>query len=288
MSSKSKFADFFRHLIDRIDVAALKAIVVVSAHWEESTVTVQTSPKPGMLFDYHGFPAHTYELSFPAPGHPALARKVAAALGGVGIKTREDAKRGFDHGVFVPLLLAFPEASVPVFQVSLHDSLDALLHIKMGAALAPLRGEGVLVVGSGFLTHNLGRMMGEVRMGPRGETAPSADPHFRAFVDWVHETLTSTALTQQERLRRLVAIAREAPYFREVHPREEHLTPLLVAWAAGEPGVAALLSELETAKGAGAAADAAAAATAAAPTASRIYHEWGGGTLSLTCYQFGR
>src|SRR5205823_2443749 len=120
-----------------------KALLVVSAHWEEEVPTVTTSPAPALLFDYYGFPKSTYELTWPAPGSPDLAKRVRDLLGGAGIESRADDARGFDHGVFVPLKVAFPEANIPTVQLSLRAGLDPAEHIAIGRALAPLRDEGV-------------------------------------------------------------------------------------------------------------------------------------------------
>ena len=135
-----------------------KAIVVISAHWETQRPTVNANPAPPMLFDYYGFPEHTYHLSYPAPGSPALAKRIGELLGKAGIATDSDASRGFDHGVFVPFLLIYPKADIPIVQLSLQSDLNPAAHIAIGRALAPLRDEGVLIVGSGMSYHNLQAM----------------------------------------------------------------------------------------------------------------------------------
>lgn len=122
---------------------------MVTAHWEESAPTVSTHPKPDMLFDYYGFPDSAYKYSYPAAGSPEVAAEATALLAGAGFSPKNDAKRGFDHGTFVPLMLMYPEAKTPVVQMSLTKGLDPVQHLKMGAALAPLRDQGVLIVGSG-------------------------------------------------------------------------------------------------------------------------------------------
>jgi aromatic ring-opening dioxygenase catalytic subunit (LigB family) len=132
-----------------------KAIVVVSAHWEEKVATVTTNAKPPMFYDYYGFPKHTYELSWPAAGAPDVAQRVRDLLKAKGIASAEDAKRGFDHGTFVPLLVAMPKAEIPTIQLSLLASLDPAAHIAIGQAIAPLRDEGVLIIGSGMSFHNM-------------------------------------------------------------------------------------------------------------------------------------
>ncbi|MFZ2490554.1 MAG: class III extradiol ring-cleavage dioxygenase, partial [Thermoanaerobaculia bacterium] len=132
-----RMAAFLRTIPQRYPTA--RALLVVSAHWEEPVVTVQTGERPPLLFDYYGFPAHAYELTWAAPGEPALAARVRELLSRAGIASREDAQRGFDHGVFVPLKVAFPEPTLPTVQLSLHASLDARKHLELGRSLAPLR-----------------------------------------------------------------------------------------------------------------------------------------------------
>jgi aromatic ring-opening dioxygenase catalytic subunit (LigB family) len=196
-----------------------KALLVVSAHWEEPVPTVMSGAAPPMLYDYYGFPPASYELTWPAPGDPVLAARVRMLLGDAGFETAENTTRGYDHGTFVPLKLAYPDAEVPTVQLSLKSGLDPEEHLAMGRALAPLRDEGVFLVGSGMTYHNL-RAFG-----------PQAAPVSRAFDDWLRETST---LEPGERDRRLAHWVR-APSARQAHPREEHLVPLMVvAGAAGE------------------------------------------------------
>ncbi len=198
-----------------------KAILVVSGHWEEAQFTVGSAPRPPMLFDYYGFPEETYRLRFDAPGSPALAARVRELLGAAGFPTAEDAERGYDHGVFVPLLLATPQADIPVVQLSLRGDLDPEAHLAAGRALAPLRDEGVLIVGSGMSWHNM-----------RG-FSPAFTGKSQAFDAWLTEAMVDPA-------KRDAAIRHwdQGPYAREAHPREEHLAPLFVAAGAaqGEPG----------------------------------------------------
>ena len=198
-----------------------KAILVVSGHWEEPVFTVGSGANPPLIFDYYGFPEHTYRLTFDAPGAPAIAQRAHELLVAAGLPAREDAGRGYDHGVFVPLKLVTPEADVPVLQLSLRRDLDPEAHLAAGRALAPLRAEGVLIVGSGMSWHNM-----------RG-FSPAFTVKSAAFDVWLAETMTDPA-------RRDDAIRHwdQAPYAREAHPREEHLAPLFVAVGAaeGEPG----------------------------------------------------
>lgn len=162
-----------------------KAVLVASAHWEtRNGPTVTTSAAPPLLFDYYGFPPETYELTWPAPGYPALASRVKTLLDDDGFRTSQDGARGFDHGVFCPLKLTFPDADVPVVQLSLVEGLDPETHLAMGRALAPLRREGVLIVGSGMSFHNMGGFMSE------DEAPKEASKEFDA---WLAETCSRWA-----------------------------------------------------------------------------------------------
>jgi aromatic ring-opening dioxygenase catalytic subunit (LigB family) len=172
-----------------------------------------------MVFDYYGFPEHTYRIRYPAPGAPALAQRVQDLLQGAGIAAAQDATRGYDHGTFAPLAVMYPQAEVPVLQLSLKAGYDPADHLAAGRALAPLRDEGVLIVGSGLSFHNL-------RLRGPGAQAPSA-----AFDAWLHETLESGTLA--ERSARLLHWS-QAPAARIAHPQEDHLLPLMVALGAAE------------------------------------------------------
>jgi aromatic ring-opening dioxygenase catalytic subunit (LigB family) len=194
------------------------AVLAISAHWEEAVPTVMTGAKPPLLFDYYGFPPESYEITWPAPGEPALARRVRELLAGAGFESAENSERGFDHGTFVPLKLAYPAANVPTVQLSLKRGLDPKEHLALGRALAPLREEGVFIIGRGMTFHNL-RAFG-----------PQSSKVAEAFDGWLRE---SVRLPQSERDQRLSEWA-SAPSARLAHPREEHLLPLMViAGAAG-------------------------------------------------------
>ena len=195
-----------------------KAMVVVSGHWEEPAFTASTVAEPKLIFDYTGFPEDTYRLTWPAPGEPEMAKRVAGLLGEAGLPKALSANRGYDHGVFVPLKVAFPEARIPVVTLSLAGSLDPALHLKAGQALAPLRDEGVLIVGSGMSFHNL-----------RGYMRPETPERARAFDGWLTEAVERPAAEREA----LLTDWREAPFAAYAHPREEHLIPLLVAAGAG-------------------------------------------------------
>jgi aromatic ring-opening dioxygenase catalytic subunit (LigB family) len=201
-----------------------KALLVISGHWEERVFTVQTNSAPPLLFDYQGFPPHTYQLTWPALGDPTLAARASELLNGACFETRADATRGFDHGVFVPLKVALPEADLPTVQLSLRDDLDAEAHLAAGRALAPLRDEGVLIIGSGNTYHNMGKMMRAMRGGPDGPVNGGD------FDRW----LTGAVTHEDPGARRAMLAAWDrAPGARDANPREEHLIPLhVVAGAA--------------------------------------------------------
>ena len=196
-----------------------RAVLMLSAHWEAPQFTVQTHPSPPMLYDYGGFPDFTYRIQYPAPGAPDVASRVREALAAAGIESQEDAARGFDHGMFAPMAVIYPKADVPVLQLSLKRGLAPADHLALGRALAPLRDEGILIVGSGLSYHNLRAF------GPAAR-APSA-----AFDGWLESTLAiADAATRSTTL----AAWERAPAARLAHPREEHLLPLMVALGAAE------------------------------------------------------
>ena len=197
------------------------AILAISAHWETPRPTVMTAERPPMLFDYHGFPEHTYRLDYPAPGSPALAARVRSLFAAADIASDADETRGYDHGVFVPFLLMFPEAEIPVVQLSLRADLDPAAHVATGRALAPLRDDGVLIVGSGMSYHNLTRFW---------STDARDVEAAHAFDTWLAETVEAPDASEREA--RLAGWA-DAPGARIAHPRSEHLLPLMVAAGAG-------------------------------------------------------
>jgi len=220
IGSKAEQAELATYLRSVASVPSTppKAVLVISAHWEEAVPTVMTSQAPPLLFDYYGFPPESYEITWPAPGEPALAKRVRELLRAAGFDSAENAERGFDHGTFVPLKLAYPNADVPTVQLSLKRGLDAKEHLALGRALSPLRDEGVFIVGSGMTFHNL-RAFG-----------PQSSQAAQAFDGWLRET---ASLAQAERDARLADWS-SAPAARQAHPREEHLLPLMVvAGAAG-------------------------------------------------------
>lgn len=196
-----------------------RAVLVVSAHWEAPEFTVQAHEQPPLLYDYSGFPPHTYALRYDAPGAPAVTAMVRQLLRRAGIDSTLDTQRGYDHGTFVPMALIYPQANVPVLQLALRHGLDPGEHLNAGRAIAALRDQGVLIIGSGSSYHNV-QLLGATA------AAPS-----RAFDSWLQRSLCEVA--PGERWRRLVNWA-EAPGARICHPREEHLMPLMVAAGAAE------------------------------------------------------
>ena len=196
------------------------AVLVITGHWEAPVFSVSTALRPPMDYDYHGFPEHTYRLQYPAPGSPALAARVRSLLAAQGIDSADDPARGFDHGTFVPLSLMFPQADVPVVLLSLRSDYDPAEHIRVGEAIAPLRDEGVLVLGSGLTYHNM-----------RGFRRPESTPVASAFESYLNEAITQPDAAARNRM--LVEWQR-APAARQAHPQEDHLLPLMVvAGAAG-------------------------------------------------------
>lgn len=203
-----------------------KALLVISGHWEETQFTVQRNPNPPLLFDYGGFPPHTYELTWPAPGDVALSDKVKSLLDSAGFPTKVDAKRGYDHGTFIPLKVAFPDADIPTVQLSLRSDLDPEAHIAVGRALAPLRDEGVLIIGSGNTYHNMQVMMRAMQGGA------TRTPSGLEFDRWLTQATTHPDPVERDRM---LAAWDQAPGAREANPREEHLIPLhVIAGAAGD------------------------------------------------------
>lgn len=194
------------------------ALLVITAHWEEEEITASAAAQPGLIYDYYGFPQHTYELAWPAPGEPALAARAVELLQNSGLPAKINADRGFDHGVFVPMKVAFPEARIPTVSLSLAASLDPVLHQAAGRALAPLRDEGVLIVASGMSFHNL-----------RAYYQPSTSARAGEFDAW----LTAAIEQPEEERTRLLNGWRNAPAAAFAHPRAEHLIPLMVAAGAG-------------------------------------------------------
>lgn len=197
-----------------------KAVLVITGHWEAQEFTVSTAEHPPMEYDYSGFPEHTYRIQYKAPGSKALAARVGELLTVAGIRCREDAHRGFDHGTFVPLSLMYPEADVPVVMLSMKSSYDPAEHIRLGQAIAPLRDEGVLIMGSGLTYHNM-----------RGFGRPQSAPVAEAFEAFLNTAITASSAQQRNDM---LVHWQDAPGARLAHPQEDHLIPLMVvAGAAG-------------------------------------------------------
>ena len=192
-----------------------------------------------MLYDYRGFPEESYNYKYPAPGSPSLADRISNLLNAADIPCRKESSRGWDHGVFVPLMLMYPDASVPIVAMSLHSSLDPAYHINLGKALAPLREEGVLIVGSGASFHNFDYFFAR-----DSATRARGVAHSHIWQDYLVETITSENISVEEREERLLKWA-SAPSAREGHKRgqEEHLIPLHVVAGAGGLGVGYALGE---------------------------------------------
>ena len=195
-------------------------IVVCSAHWETQKISITSAAKPELLYDYYGFPDDSYRLQYPCPGAPYLANDIADVLCQHGLEVAPDEQRGLDHGVFIPLMLMYPNADIPVLQISLCESLDPHAHLQLGKALSSLSTSNILFVGSGFSFHNMRGFFSS------DERLLSANTQFE---DWLTETLSSEELTVEDRERRLLQWS-AAPGARLCHPREEHLLPLHVCF----------------------------------------------------------
>lgn len=195
------------------------AILVISAHWESRVPTVSRVVHPETIHDFSGFPAELYKLQYPAPGAPEMAQAAADVLQQAGIQVELDDTRGLDHGAWAPLSLMYPKADIPVAQLSLQPDKDPAWHIALGRALRPLREQGVLIVGSGSITHNLR----EVFKHPPGAPAPA---WVTEFCDWMAERIKAGDLES------LNAYRTRAPHAVQNHPTDEHLLPLFVALGA--------------------------------------------------------
>lgn len=204
--------DYLRNLTSTL-LEKPRALLVISGHWAEEVPTVNASSAPPLLYDYGGFPEYTYELTWPAPGDPVLAKRVRSLLTGAGISNAATESRGFDNGVFVPLKVVFPHADIPVVQLSMMRGLDPKTHLAIGRALRPLREEGVLIIGSGQTYHNM-----------RGFSQRGSDPKAEAFDQWLRNAMASME-TREESLINWES----APGARDAQPHEDHLIPLMVA-----------------------------------------------------------
>ena len=193
-------------------------ILVISAHWEESNTVVFGTGEIPLLYDYYGFPEKAYQIQYPVPGSEEKALDLVSVLEGAGISSTFNQKRGYDHGVYVPLALMYPEANIPVIQISLMKSLDPRQHLELGAALSPLLEENILILGSGFSLHNMRAF--------DWQNPQSSDPLNDSFQDWLISVCTASS-GKQDRDEQL-SNWESAPNSRYCHPREEHLLPLHV------------------------------------------------------------
>jgi 4,5-DOPA dioxygenase extradiol len=209
---------FLRSIAARLGTPS--SILLISAHWEADLPTLTGAERPALIYDYRGFPEEAYHIRYPAPGDPALARRACDLLRAGGFEARLDAERGFDHGLFVPLKLIYPDAGIPCVQLSLLHGLDAAAHIALGRCLAGLREQNLLVVGSGLSFHNMRALL---------DPGVGDNRDVDAFHDWLIETCTDPRLPAPVRERRLMNWE-AAPAARFCHPREEHLLPLHVCY----------------------------------------------------------
>lgn len=215
-----------RHFLETLSsrLPRPKAIVLVSAHFETDGVVVVTDPAPEMIYDFRGFEPELYKMVYPAPGDPALAARIVDMLDAAGLAPCTLGKRGYDHGAWTPMLLAFPAADIPIVQVSIDPSRDADWHYRLGRALAPLRDEGILLVGSGHITHNLRAFLPVMRQGATPD--PNLVRKIDAFTDWFAETIAAGDRDA------LLDWKRRAPFPAENHPTDEHLMPIFFALGA--------------------------------------------------------
>jgi len=210
-----------------------RAIVVFTAHWEEKVTTVSSAASPPLYFDYYGFPSQCYKYKYPAPGAPALAEHIQSLLTKASFQVAANSGRGWDHGVFVPLMLMFPDADIPVVSLSLLASQDAGQQIAVGEALRPLRDQGVLLIGSGYTFHNFKHMKAVLMPGGDESARKAGIQHSRDFDSFLRQTISGDA-TYANRKESL-AKWRQAPGASEAHPPggAEHLMPLLAMFGAG-------------------------------------------------------
>ncbi|KAL3158873.1 hypothetical protein ABBQ32_011589 [Trebouxia sp. C0010 RCD-2024] len=199
------------------------AIVTISAHWEEEQPTVTSAERPSLIYDYYGFPEEAYNTRYAAPGSPQLAQRIQQLLHSAGLLCDLDSLRGWDHGVFVPLKLLYPAADIALVELSMLKSLSAEEHLRLGEALAPLRDEGVMILGSGMSFHNMREFVFKGRGDPKGANIASQE-----FDAYIQDALVNPDYTPSQR-RQLLINWEQGPAARLCHPREEHLLPLMVA-----------------------------------------------------------
>jgi 4,5-DOPA dioxygenase extradiol len=205
------------------------AILIASAHWETELPMVATSRQPETIHDFGGFPPELYRIKYPVPGAPQVAERALELLKAAGFVATANGCRGLDHGAWVPLLKMYPDADIPTAQAAIQPTLGAEHHLRLGAALAPLARENVLVIGSGHMTHNLGDWMRALQGRRREVNEGDAVPYVQAFRDWVDERLRSDNRSELVRFRDL------APHALRAHPTDEHFLPLFFALGAAGP-----------------------------------------------------
>lgn len=247
VDKSSPSAAFMRSVSSYI-TSEVRNILVVSAHWEESQFTVSNQQRSSLLYDYGGFPKEAYApyMTYDPPTDPALSTRVQELLSSANIPCRKQ-DRGLDHGAFIPLKAIYPEAKIPVIQLSLKSNLNPAEHIQLGEVLEPLRSEGTLIVCSGQITHNLSDLR-------RGAPTTSVDPRTSQFIEWIRSTLENTTpSTYAATKANYINIRSNAPHFDHAHPRTEHFVPLFVALGAtygrtagtgDEKGIKRLYSEV--------------------------------------------
>jgi aromatic ring-opening dioxygenase catalytic subunit (LigB family) len=213
-----KMVAFLKEIVRELSEPS--AILVISAHWEEEQATITSNSHPEIIYDYYGFSAEAYKIQYAAPGYPELASEIYALLTASGVTTRLDEQRGFDHGLFVPLKLMFPQAQIPCIQLSLLKNLNPRMHIALGKAIASLREKNILIIGSGMSFHNLKTFF---------SNEINTSKENKEFDHWLIETCTNPAILSEEREQRLIEWEK-APFARFCHPREEHLLPLHVCY----------------------------------------------------------
>jgi len=211
------------------DLPRPKAVLIASAHWESEWPMLTTGGRPETIHDFGGFPPALYELRYAAPGAPAVAERAIELIRAAGIAANGNGCRGLDHGAWVPLLHMYPQADVQVVQISLQPQLGAAHHLRLGEILAPLREEGVLIVGSGHMTHNLREWLAFARRHHMQPTDAGAEPYVREFSEWVDDALRRD---DRDRLARWIE---QAPHARRAHPTDEHFLPLPFAFGAAGP-----------------------------------------------------
>lgn len=201
------------------------AILLISAHWEADIPQITSAAHPGLIYDYYGFPPESYQIQYPCPGEPELASEVSAALNKHGIVNELNPSRGFDHGLFVPLKLMYPDANIPCVQLSLNSNLDAETHLQMGRALQQVSYDNLLVIGSGFSFHNMREFF--------SASSADSDRKNKEFEQWLASTISDPAIDEDARWQALLNWE-TAPHARFCHPREEHLLPLHVCYGLAE------------------------------------------------------